>query len=1094
MKPLVPIFRSVLWGGFAALATAGVVHAAVDTSKFPPPASRPVDYAKDIEPLFANSCYSCHGSKKQESGLRLNEKTSAMNGGDTFGTNAILPGRGADSVLIQAVAHAHPDLKMPKKGDRLTVEQVGVLRAWIDQGAIWPDTALAAGKKDAKDHWAFKTPVRPAVPQIVDRKSKIVNPIDAFILAKLQKEGLKPSPEADKVTLLRRLHLDLVGLPPAITEVDAFLADKSPDGYEKVVEKLLASPHYGERWGRHWLDAARYADSDGYEKDMSREVWPYRDYVINSFNRDLPYDQFIIEQIAGDQMPDRTQDQLVATGFLRNSMVNMEGAIDPEQFRMEAMFDRMDALGKSVLGLTIQCAQCHNHKYDPLAQEEYYRLFAFLNSDHEARPVVYTPDQQMKIADLRRQMDEIEGDMKHRAPDWGERMAAWEREVSANQPDWIVLPDLLQEGEKSQRYEYLKDGSLLACGYAPTKFTEWFRVTNDLSGITAFRLELFSDPNLPYSGPGRSFLGTCALTDFMVEAIDARNKTNKVKAKWIGVSADYSQPERPLEPNYYDKSTNSRVTGPIQFAIDGKGDTAWGIDAGPGRRNQDRKAVFVAESPVGFTNGTAWRIGLQQNHGGWNSDDHMNNNLGRFRLGVTRATNGLVADPLPRKVRDLITVPRERRSPSQQAAMFSHWRTTVPEWKEVNAKIDQLWEQWPDGATSLTLLAGKERPTAVLKRGDWLKPAKPVSGGTPSFLHPLPKDADTSRLTLARWLADKKSPTTARVFVNRVWQAYFGTGLVGTSEDFGMQADAPSHPELLDWLAVEFMEPGVSPSPGAADEVSAETRWIPGRSEGGRKSSQSARPWSVKHLQRLIVNSATYKQSSRVAPELYAKDPYNRLLARGPRLRVEGEIVRDIALAASGLLNPKIGGRSVMPTAPEFLFQPPASYAPFPWKNEEGDEKYRRALYTFRRRSTPYPMLQTFDVPNADMSCVRRQRSNSPLQALVALNEPLFIECAQSLAKTTLVEGGPTDADRVTYAFRRVLARAPDADEKKELLLLLNKERQRLADGWLNPSEIATGRPDAARQLPLGATPTQLAAYTVVSRVLLNLDETITKE
>ena len=1021
------------------------------------PATARVDFARDIQPIFASRCYECHGEVKQKSGLRLDDKAVALRGGES-GKPAIAPGSSASSRLFQLVTHPNPDERMPRKGEPLSAQQIALLRAWIEQGANWPD-ALAQAQR--KPHWAFTAPQRPAVPEIRRAAFGIRNSLDNFVLAKLELEKLQPSPEADKITLVRRLHLDLTGLPPTLAEVDAFLADKSPDAYAKQIERLLDSPHYGERWGRHWLDAARYADSDGYEKDMSREQWPFRDYVINAFNRDVPYDRFIIEQLAGDQLPGATQEQIAATGFLRNSMCNMEGAIDPEQFRMDAMFDRMDAIGKSVLGLTIQCAQCHAHKYDPLSQEEYYRLFAFLNNDHEARPVYHTAEQQMKIAELRRAMSEIENALQHRAPDWEQRMAAWEQEVSGKQPEWIVLRDLAQEGDRNQRYQPLNDGSLLAEGYAPTKFTQYFRATNDLSGVTAFRLELLNDPNLPYGGPGRSFRGTCALTDFIVEATDVTNVTNKLKVKWAGASADYEQPERPLEPNYFDKSTNSRSYGPIKFAIDGNANTAWGIDAGPGRRNQERKAVFVAEQPVGFASGTLWRIGLQQNHGGWNSDDHMNNNLGRFRLSVTKAAGDVKADPLPKKVRDLLVIPRAQRTPAQVAAIFSHWRTTVPEWRDANAKLDSLWQQWPDGATAMTLLARDEmRTTRVLKRGDWLKPTEAVTAGVPAFLHPLPANADHSRLTFARWLVDKNSPTTARVFVNRIWQAYFGTGIVGTSEDFGTQASAPSHAELLDWLACEFMEHG----------------------------------WSVKHIHRLIVNSATYRQSSRVTPELFARDPDNRLLARGPRFRVEGEIVRDIALAASGLLNAKVGGRSVMPPAPAFLFQPPASYAPFPWKDEEGAEKYRRALYTFRRRSTPHPALQTFDVPNADFSCVRRLRSNSPLQALVSLNEPVFVEAAQALARATLAEGGKTDADRITYAFRRVLARPPVEAERRELLTLLAQQTQRLADGWLNPNEISTGSSELPKNLPAGATPTQLAAYTVVARVLLNLDETITKE
>jgi hypothetical protein len=497
------------------------------------------------------------------------------------------------------------------------------------------------------------------------------------------------------------------------------------------------------------------------------------------------------------------------------------------------------------------------------------------------------------------------------------------------------------------------------------------------------------------------------------------------------------------------------------MAIDGDANTAWGIDVGPGRRNQERKAVFLATRPAGFTNGTYWRIGLQQNHGGWNSDDHMNNNLGRFRISATKADGEVKADPLPKKVRDILGVPVGKRTPVQRATLFSHWRTTVPEWKEPNGRIDELWKNYPEGATSMTLLTRDEpRATHILRRGDWLKPSRQVEPGVPAFLHPLPKNAAATRLTFARWLADPKSPTTARVMVNRVWQAYFGNGLVTTPEDFGMQSDLPSHPELLDWLATEFMQNN----------------------------------WSFKHLHRLIVHSATYRQSSKVTPAAYEKDPYNRWLARAPRLRVEGEIVRDIALASSGLLNAKLGGPSVMPPAPKFLFEPPASYAPFPWTHDASVEKYRRGLYIFRRRSTPFPALQTFDVPNADASCVRRQRSNSPLQALVSLNEPVFVECSQALARRALAEGGETDEQRIGFAFRSALARRPDPEEMRELLALLNKERNRIAEGWVNAIEVGTGTNAAPAKLPPGATPTQLAAYTVVSRVLLNLDETITKE
>jgi hypothetical protein len=549
-------------------------------------------------------------------------------------------------------------------------------------------------------------------------------------------------------------------------------------------------------------------------------------------------------------------------------------------------------------------------------------------------------------------------------------------------------------------------------------------------------------------------MGTCALTEFKVEAADAANPTNKGSVKIAKATADYGNPRRALEPNFYDKSTNNRVTGPIEYAIDGDNNTAWGIDLGPGRRNEDRKAVFIPEKPVAYSNGAILTFRLTQNHGGWNSDDLMNNNLGRFRLSITSATN-VTADPLPKNVRDIITnIPRDKRTPAQTAAVFAYWRTTVPDWKDANGRIEKLWAKWPGGATTLTLADREDsRMTSILRRGDWLKPSKPVNAGVPSFLHALPSSADDSRLTFAKWITDRKSPTTARVFVNRIWQAYFGEGIVATPEDFGIQAEAPTHPDLLDWLACEFMDSG----------------------------------WSIKHIHRLIVNSATYRQASKVTPELYAKDQYNRLLARGPRFRVEGEIVRDIALAASGLLNPKIGGKAIMPPAPAFVFQPPASYAPFPWIDETGPDKYRRAVYTWRRRSTPYPALQVFDVPNADFSCVRRARSNTPLQALTTLNETLFVESAQALARRVIREGGKSDPDRISYAFQLCAARKPTADEQQELLSFLDEQRTRFSEGWLEPKKLA-------EEVPAGSTPTQVAAWTAVSRVLLNLDETITKE
>ncbi len=999
-----------------------------------------VDFVKDVQPVFEKSCQGCHGAKSQLGNLRLDSRQLAM--------KAIKPGDSAASSLYKRVAGIGTEARMPMGAKPLTPDEIATIKTWIDEGAEWPESASVRGA-EIKKHWAYVAPVRPEAPKTGG--NWVRNPVDAFVLARLQKESLHPAEQADRVTLLRRLSLDITGLPPTIAEVDAFLADQSPRAYEKQVDRLLESPHYGERWSRHWLDSARYADSDGFEKDKMRNVWFYRDWVINAFNRDLPYNQFLTEQLAGDLLPNSTQDQKVATGFLRNSMINEEGGIDPEQFRMEAMFDRMDAIGKSMLGLTIQCAQCHTHKYDPLTHDEYYRLFAFLNNSHEANMPTYTPEEQKKRAEIFAKMREIETGLQHRTTDWLARMTAWEQTVRHDQPEWTVItPEVDDISTGGQKYIPQKDGSFLAYGYAPTKHKVKFLYTAK-AAITGFRVELLNDPNLPLGGPGRSIKGTGALTEFEVE-VDGK------KVKFGKATADVNPPEHELDKMFFDKTDKRRVTGPVEYAIDGKEETAWGHDVGPVRRNLPRKAVFVPEKPL---EPGAIAVFLNQRHGGWNSDDNMNHNLGRFRLSVTSAPDP-VADPLPVAVRDIVTrVPVAERTQAQQQAVFRHWLTTVPEWSASARELEDLWKQMPEGATQLVLSERNDmRETHVLTRGDFLKPGKSVEPGVPAYLNPLPAGAPANRLGFAQWLTSREAPTTARSMVNRIWQSYFGTGLVSTSEDLGRQADPPSHPELLDWLAVDFMD----------------------------------NKWSLKALHRTIVTSATYRQSSKVTPELLQKDPANRLLARGPRLRVEAELVRDIALAASGLLNGKVGGPSVFPPAPDFLFQPPVSYGPKNWYEDKDADRYRRALYTFRYRSVPYPMLQTFDAPNGDFACVRRPRSNTPLQALTTLNEPLFLETARALALKALTEGGATDADRLTYAFRRVLARRPLPAESDELLSLLARQTGRFDGAGANPMELIAADPAKPPALPSGATPAQAAAWTAVSRVLLNLDETITKE
>ena len=1014
-----------------------------------------VDFATDIEPIFRAKCYSCHGKAQQLGQLRLDSHSVVMQPGPSG--QRVVPGEPEQSTLYQRVAGLGERDRMPL-GGHLSEAEIGRIREWIRTGAVWPeDRGTRAG---LNRHWAFIPPEREAPPPI-GRDDWAVNPIDNFVLARLEAEGLEPSPRASKETLVRRLSLDLTGLPPSIEETEEFVADAEPGAYERLIERLLASPHYGERWGRIWLDAARYADSDGFEKDKPRRVWFFRDWVVEALNRDMPYDRFIVHQIAGDLLPGASQNEHVATGFLRNSMINEEGGANPEQFRMEAMFDRMDAVGKAVLGLTVQCAQCHDHKYDPLTQRDYYRMFAFLNNSHESERAVYTPAEEQTRNKILAGVRKIEEELQRRTPDWRDRMAAWERSAALDQPEWTVLDTHIELGS-GEKYLVLPDKSILAQGFKPSRNVVSPEARLESGTIRAIRLELLTDPRLPLGGPGRSIFGTGALTEFEVEVAPARGPQAWKKVKLSRATADVNPPVRWVDSFLFpDKENKRRILGDVDFAIDGYEMSAWDIDAGPGRRNQPRKAVFQLAEPIVADQPLLLKFNLVMKHGGWNPDDNQSLNLGRYRLSYTADENAS-ADPLPRHLRDIISAGSgERRSAEEEAAAFSYWRTTVRDWADDNRRIEALWQRHPEGSSQLVMNErDKPRATHMLQRGDFLRPTEQVKRGVPGFLHAMPETGQTpGRLAFAEWLVDRNAPTTARAIVNRLWQGHFGTGIVETAEDLGRQSADPSHPELLNWLAVELMENG----------------------------------WSLKHIHRSIALSETYRQSSRVSTELLERDPKNRLLARASRFRVDGEIVRDIALASSGLLTHEIGGPPVYPPAPGFLFLPPASYGPKRWYVEKGSQRYRRALYAFRYRSVPFPVLATFDTPTGNFACVKRDRSNTPLQALVTLNETVFLEAARELGHRTWREGGENDSDRLNFAFKRVLARSPRAAERAELLSLLDSQRARLAAGELDAEGLAVGSESSAapNQQPPAM---ELAPWTAVSRVLLNLDEAITKE
>ncbi|MCW5970905.1 MAG: DUF1553 domain-containing protein [Blastocatellales bacterium] len=909
-------------------------------------------------------------------------------------------------------------------------------RRFLQLAIMLGAAATAVFQSSASEHWAFVAPERPA-PPAVKNAGWVRTPVDRFILGKLESLNLSPSAPAERTALIRRLSLDLTGLPPALSEVDRFVNDASPDAAERLVERLLASPHYGEKWARWWLDAARYADTNGFEKDLPRPIWPYRDWVISAFNRDMPFDRFAIEQIAGDLLPDATLETRIATGFLRNSMLNQEGGIDPEQFRVEGLVDRVDAIGNAFLGLTVKCAQCHTHKFDPIKHEEYYRFYAFLNNDDEAE--IEAPDETLrsKRENITREITRIEDDLM-RDPDLPRRMKEWEERERNSAGNWSVLAGATAWGTIGAKFIAQDDGSFLFLGDNNGSYIFTIKAASDLKRVTGFRLELLADPNLPLGGPGRGADGLCSVAEFTVEAAPA-NSSDKEGAKRIelvAASADFEQAEMP-----------------VKNAIDGEQNTSWGIDAGPLRRNQSRKAVFVAKQPIAFDSGAAFTFQISQRGDG---PPGYRPSIGRFRLSVT-SDEAPQADPLPERVRRIIVKTENSRTTEDRREVFRYYRTIDPKFDEANRRIDALMKDWGAAPTSL-VIAPRETPrtTRIFRRGDWKRPSDAVEPGTPAFLHPFPEGAPKNRLGLAQWIVDKRNPLTARVIVNRVWQQYFGEGLVPTPDDFGTRCDAPSHPELLDWLSAEFMESG----------------------------------WSFKHLHRLIVNSATYRQSAVLRPDLREADPTNRWLARAPRFRVEAETVRDIALAAAGLLSARIGGPSVYPPIPDGVLN--LGYgSPMKWETSRGEERYRRAMYTFWKRSVPYPSLLVFDQPNGDFSCTRRIRSNTPLQALTTLNDTVFMEAAQGLALRVYKEGGSDDAARMEFAFRLCTSRRPDASEKQRLMEFLRSQQQYFSGRTAEAVYVTSAD---LNNIPEGVDLHRVAPWTMVARVLLNLDETITRE
>ena len=1001
-------------------------------------------FATQVRPILAARCYHCHGPEVQQNGLRLDSLSAILKGSD-FGKD-VTPGSSEKSSLVRRLLSLDRP-QMPYGGPPLPAEQIQLIRKWIDQGAPGPDSSEAIARPEPIKHWAYMKPVRPSLPK-VKNAAWCRNPIDYFILAKLEAEGLSPSPEADRETLIRRLYLDFIGIPPTPQEVDAFLADTSPGAYEKVVDRLLASPHYGERWAREWLDLARYADSNGYDRDDPRTAWEYRDWVVNALNEDMSFKEFTIEQIAGDMLPNPTNKQLVATGFSRNTMLNEEGGVDPQEFYWYALVDRVNTTSAVWLGTTLGCAQCHNHKFDPFTQKDFYRFLAFFdNSQYYIGGIVIgryavepelelpTADQAVKSKGFKTEIGKLQNVLNTSTPALEAAQVQWEASVKNASAKWQVIQPSAYASAKGATLKPLADHSLLAVGENPNADTYTLKAQTDLVGIQGVRIEVLNDPSLPQGGPGRDPDGNFFLSSFDVEI----SPVNQVQAaQRVAFKDAFANDE---QEDYGVKNLVSQKEGL----------RGWAIDSTPSPVPLPRQAVLIPEKPFGFPGGTSLVITLKHEL------RHASRNVGRFRLSLTATADPASITRLPARMWPALETPAASRTATQKAELAAAFRAVTPLLQPTRDRIAELQKSLTGLGIPTAMIMGErpgfERPsTYVRERGSFLSPGEKVYADVPAMLNPLPKDQLANRLGLAYWLVDDNNPLTARVVVNRYWEAMFGRGIVETSEDFGSQGDPPTHPQLLDWLATEFMR----------------------------------QQWSMKAIKRLIATSATYRQSSRITPELLARDPYNKLVARGPRFRVEAEMVHDIALSLGGLLSPKMGGPSVFPYQPEGIWDVPFSSEK--WVMSKGEDHYRRAIYTFIRRNSPYPTLVVFDAPSREYCTVRRVRTNTPLQALTTLNDPFFFDAARAMAKRISSEAGLSVDARAIYGFRLCTSRRPSQGELDQVVALYNQQLARFKGDVPAACKLIQADAKSATNAP------DRAAWTVVANVLLNLDETISKE
>jgi hypothetical protein len=1032
-------------------------------------AASQVDFGRDVFPILQRACFECHGAELQKGKLRLDGREAAFKGGSSG--PVIVAGKSSESELVRRISlpKGHDDV-MPNRGEPLGKAEVAVLRAWIDAGASWPADVQPA------QHWAYVNPARPLLPR-VSNASWPRNEIDHFILARLDREKLQPSPEADKARLARRLHLDLTGLPPSPAEVDAFVNDPSPDAYEKLVDRLLASPQFGVRWARPWLDYARYADSHGFQRDDFRDLWPYRDWVVDALNAGMPFDHFSIEQLAGDLLPAATEAQKIATGFNRSAPTNVEAGTDPEETRVNQIHDRINTLGMIWLGSTLECAQCHDHKYDPISQKDYYGLFAFFNQTEleadRTNPNVPGSIQfkgpEMALSDaeteaerarLQAELAVVKNKVAALEKQVGQGLPAWEAEVAqrfAEAPKEHVLAVTDFESTGGATHEVLADGSVLLSGEpAPDKDTYIVQTRTSLTNIRGIKLEALAHDSLPGKGPGRGDANrpNFVLNNFTAAIAPVEGRAAPKSIVFTGATASFSQ-------------SNFPVTNLLQTGNGPRG--GWAINP---KFHESHWALLETAGPIGDATGALLTFRLQQDYGGGRT-------IGRVRLSAI--TGNVGAKPLSAEVAKALEKPADKRTAKEKKAITTFRLQEQPEFAKLDKEKSRLEAQMAKVKPPTTLVmreVDEPRMSMVFQRGDFRSPGEEIHPAVPVVLHPLKSPAGQasslslqsssvrengetnetpvppSRLDLARWLVDRDNPLVGRVTVNRWWAELFGHGLVTTPEDFGIKGDRPTHPELLDWLAVEFVERG----------------------------------WSMKHMLKLMVMSSTYRQSSKVPTQLLALDDRNLLHARGPRFRMEAEMIRDNALAIAGLLSLEHGGEPIRPYQPDGIWIKVGGQR-YDYVVSPGDEKYRRGLYVVLKRGAPYPSFVNFDA-NSRMACrVKRPRSNTPLQALTLMNDPVYVEAAMGFARRVLTEKPTANPDeRLAHAFRIATGRAASTAELVTLSNLLSAERSARAADAKSAKEFV-----GKFALPEGISAEEFAAWYAVAAALLNLDETISK-